>query len=176
MSALVWGAIEVKNITITLRELVNLASDIAMAAARNKLGFDIGYRVAPELYVFFKKFHNIKNSLPFSLSAHPLNASMISLIIRDGSEEYSGNEIFGLDIDDPYESLDSRMSRIQAFLEEALNITNVKNIILHIDSGWDSDTIAQISAKDFKKELLPLYRNRLFPPSVIFTISKDTAK
>lgn len=163
MSTRVWGTIEFGDVKVSEEELVDIAFKIIIVGAENKIAVDLGARVKPWVYERYMKIEQSQNLLPFQLTNHSLNPNVDALFTGEG------NEVYGDSWD---ESFDSRMTRLQRFIESTLKIKPVNKLIMHIDPEYGEEVIVNVKANRFKAKILEIYQlHDNMIPNAIFIIS-----
>jgi hypothetical protein len=162
MSTMAWGSIIFEDKLVSEKENISLAFKIIIIAAKYNIAIDLGARVKPWVYERFKKLEFSPNSLPFQLTNHSLDPNVNALFTGEG------NEVLEESWD---ESLESRMERIQEFIEETLCIKLIKRIIFYIDPGYNNENVLIINANEFKSKIIELFLlNNNMTPNIKFII------
>ncbi len=163
MSIRAWGFIELNEITYLEKEAFSF--EVVAAASNNKIGIKLGHNIPPE---FQEEIKNRPDILPFELVDNPMTNVAEVLLIGDGIHV---SEI-GTRMDSG-EELDSRINRIQQFLDRILEFDTVRRIILHTDSGFNEEQTIYIRISDFKKIVIDLYKQaENWTPTKKFVISR----
>ena len=155
MSTKVCGIIELNKIDIQRQEKTLLYFFIVDKATSSGIGIILG----PKVFSGFlqKRKHSLWE-IPFELADDPTDVNAECLFTGDGIEMYSS----GIRIDTG-ESLSSRMTRVQNFLENLLMSKLIKMITLDInfiDMDEDTVEIIEIKANDFCKKMIELYQHK----------------
>ena len=140
MSIKAFGVLELSNNNLPLEEEIQIFFGVVENAIKNKFGVNLGGNVSSS---FRKSIKNLSEKIPFELIDNPMDVNATGL--------FAGNGIHIGDIRvDTGESLSSRMSRVQNFLNEVLKIQHVNKIVLDIDieSGDEFETI-KVSVNNF---------------------------
>jgi hypothetical protein len=138
-----------------IRTEVALSFSIVEIATKNRLGIKLGGNVSLS---FMKKFKDLSEKILFELMDDPMDLNAECLFTGDGIEMYSS----GIRIDTG-ESLSSRMTRMQNFLENLLMSKLIKKITLDInfiDMDEDTVEIIEIKADEFCKKMIELYQHK----------------
>ena len=165
MSIRAWGAFKVSCAGLSADELINLSFQATMLATRNCIGIKLGVNTTPEFYLQFKQ---TQNYLPFELVNNPLTNVADVLFIGDCIKLHVNDKRV-----DYGESLNSRMSRVQRFLDDILHIEIVERIILHIDGDVGEESEIEIQVSDYTNIMLELYmKENNYTPTVKYIISR----
>jgi len=165
MNIKIFGILELLNINFSSREKI-IKEEVVMSfllveiATKNRLGIKLGGNVFSG---FLKKFENLSSKMPFELTDDPIDINAECLFIGDKIKIYV-NET-RMDIG---ESLLSRMSRVQNFLNDLLKVKHFNKILLdiNIESGDEFETI-KVKINDFCSKMLELYKqNENWTPTV----------
>ena len=164
MSIRAWGAFEIKG-KAAYHEKVEFSFQTVKIANQNQLGIKLGSNVSRE---FRKEYLAESGFIPFELTENPLSNVAEYLFIPDGVA-VTVNKVRT----DEGESLESRISRVQNFLYEILNIERVIDIVLHVDGGFGEESEEIINVSDFKTRIISMFEGEfLWTPTVKFIISK----
>jgi hypothetical protein len=166
MSIRVWGAFKLHNENTTEHEFDDLSFKIVNIATQNQVGIKLGVNVLRE---FYKEYSGKNQYLPFEIIDNPSTNVAEILFSGQGIEISVGNK--RVDIE---EDLDSRMSRVQKFLEGIFNIGCIDNIVLHIIGGFGEESTHELKTHDFKSKMLELFLHEEdnWTPTVKLIISK----
>lgn len=167
MSTFAWGALELDSAFSSqeIHVLTQLSFEITNIAVENRIGILVGGNAVFEL----PQEPSAKNGeLQFRLLDDPMTNVAEILFSGDGVKiTHSGLRV------DTGERLDSRMSRVQKFLEEVMNLALVKKVNLHINSGFGEESIEEIKVGDFKTRIIDMFhKGDNWTPTVKFVISK----
>ena len=164
MSVRSWGTIGMDEKS-TVGDRVKLGFDATKMASENGIGVILGGNVASDLW---EQFEAKPSALPFEIVDDPIS--------NVAQETFAGDEVKVLVQHrrvDKGESLDSRMTRVQRFLERLLQIEIVKQVVLHISEGFGEETVVEIAAGEFKSTVLDMYkREKNWTPTVKFVLRK----
>jgi hypothetical protein len=177
MSNKAWGIIELTQAMdpptndldepFNSKTAIDLAFSVTSIATKNRIGIKFGGNVTRE---YLKLIERKPELLPFELLDDPIMNVAHGLFSCDDHAFYDDHEPGGRG-----ESIESRMNRIQRFLEETILASNdIKRIILNLDAMSEgNEPSREIKANDFKNLMLSLYKKyNGCAPSVSFSILK----
>lgn len=165
MSTKVFGFLELADNKLRISEQIDLAFIMVECATKNRIGIKVGGNLAQKE---IQKYGNLLNKLPFELMDDPMDINAECLFSGEGIEIRN----FEVRVD-LAETLVSRMSRVQGFLQEMLINRAVEKIILdiNIEEGDEFKTFG-ISAIEFSEKIVKLYeQERNWTPTVRFIIT-----
>ncbi|MBT3363084.1 MAG: hypothetical protein HN929_02090 [Chloroflexi bacterium] len=153
MSIYAFGAFQIANADITPQERNELAFKTSTMAMMNRIGIRMGMSM---WQLYYDEYKDRSDCLPFELIDDPITNDAQVLFIGDNVKLgfFNGHEITRFDSGEP---LYFRMSGLQKFLEEALDIDEVTTIFLYIDSDYGEEFTVSVKAADFKESILELY-------------------
>jgi hypothetical protein len=165
MSTAICGVIYMSDADISKQ--VDIAFDLTLKAADNRIGIKMGGNVSEKVY---NRFSSQSTSLLFEIMDDPISDNAEWLLDNDG-QVYVNDSLLG-----EGDSLSSRLERIQTFLHYALNISCVTKILLDVDYHFfdDETEIHDIRISKFAEFMLELYnRNLYFVPTSRFIFSEQ---
>jgi len=166
MSIRVWGVFKLINESISENELDKYSFQIVNIATDNLIGIKLSVNVSND---FYRRCVQTNRYLPFELIDNPRTNVAEVLFLGQGISLQVGDKILNTS-----ESLDSRMQRVQNFLERVFSLNITESIIFHIDGGFGEEYTHNIKAGGFKTQITELFLHELDngTPSVKLVISK----
>ena len=162
--------VELFDKNISLDEKINLSFEITEIGIKNKIGTNFGGNIAK---MFGCRDKNLKNNeLLFELTDCPMDTQAVDLFSGDCPIDKNEKHVALV-----YESLFSRMNRVQKFFEELLNNKNIKSVSVDIDAEntFDYQEFEKIKIKvsEFADSMIELFeKNNRFTPTVRISFDK----
>lgn len=164
MSIRAWGGFDFED-EAALDEKMKFAFEATKVASENEIGIILGWNVSSDLR---EEFRNASNILPFEIVDDPTTNIAEELFSGDGVRLFVEHKRV-----DKGETLDSRMTRVQRFLQQVLQIKTVKGVILHVSEGFGEEVVLETSVDGFKDKILGMYTHgRTWTPTVKFILNK----
>lgn len=143
---------------------------VAAFAIKHKLALNFGANISREFYSLLSKLE--KNEMILELLDSPISVDAELLFLGEGvSYSYFGENI------NINESLYSRMSRVQKFIQEILNNEVIEGLSIDIDAEntFDSQDFEKITIKvdEFVDTMVKLFeKNKQMTPTVRINFKK----
>ncbi|MBU4270174.1 hypothetical protein KJ644_01695 [Candidatus Dependentiae bacterium] len=169
MSIKILVKIELTEKNIILDEIIDLSFFITGLGIKYRIGTNFGGNIAP---VFSKISQGLKkNEMIFEITDDPMDINAENLFSGD-CDISQGEEHIKL----VYESLFSRMSRVQEFLENLLNNKKIKKLIVNVNAldtfDYQKFDKIEITVSEFTSKMVELFaqHNQMTPTVRIYFI------
>ena len=158
MSIRAWGGFGL-DYRATSEEKTRLAFEATKVAAENGMGIILGSNVSVDLQ---RGSEVTPNTLPFEIVDDPTTNVAEELLSGDGVKLRVEHKRV-----DKGESLDSRITRLQRFFRRVPEIETVKEVVLHVNSGFGEEVVLETTVSDLKDKLIEKYTwGRTWTPTV----------
>jgi len=172
MSIKILVKIELNEKYVGYDEIIDLSFFITELGVKYRIGSNFGGNIAT---VFSKILQDLKkNEVIFEITDDPMEINAENLF-SGNCDIAQGEEYIKL----VYESLLSRMTRVQKFFEELLNNKNIKNIAVDIDAlnTFDYQEFEKIKIKvsEFADRMVELFarHNQMTPTVRVYFVKKQ---
>lgn len=169
MSIKVFGILELNNMDLSTKEQevkkqADISFLIAEKAIKNKIGINLGENIFSG---FLRTYERSTKRIPFELTDDPMDINAECL--------FTGEYVIEVG-DDLGEHLESRMLRVQNFLDEVLKTKSINKIRLDLnalDMREDCLEVLEINVANFCSKSLDLYKKNSNWTPVIRIIIKE---
>ncbi|MCG2755921.1 hypothetical protein L6269_00300 [Candidatus Dependentiae bacterium] len=162
--------IEFIDKNIDLDKKIELSFEITNIGVKYKIGTNLGGNIAKPFIPVLQKLKNYE--LIFELTDCPMDTQTVDLFSGDCPTDNSEKHVALV-----YESLFSRMDRVQRFFEELLDNKNIKNVIVDIDAentfDYQEFDKIRIKVSKFRDKMIELFEeNNQFTPTIRIIFEK----
>ncbi|KKP24383.1 MAG: hypothetical protein SZ59_C0002G0229 [candidate division TM6 bacterium GW2011_GWF2_28_16] len=164
MSIKILTKIIFSNNFVNLDQEINFAFYITKIGIQNKIGINCGGNIAKNFSDILK--NSTQDEFIFEITDDPMDINSENLFSGDCPIDNSTEHVALV-----YESLESRMNRVQNFIQELLNNKDIKNISMDIDAlntfDYQEFETINIKVQDFTKTMIDLFeKHNQFTPTV----------